>query len=402
MAATYSNRGLTQYSGDTPSDLFIRDVPDWTKKQLRTDTPFLKLIGRAPAPDNPMLKSEWGWGHPDPTDGTITEAISATPSTGVITITVDDGDKYGVAEVLLIDDEQFRINSVDTDANTVQAQRAFAGTTAAAHSDNAVIIKLAPALKEREDDPLSPVTQGQVDYNYPQIMVWSWELSERARITKTYESRNFDGDREKQEMRKKMEITAPSALERQLLFGRRAQGSTSSPSAMGGLLLEPSFITTNTQVHASSTDPLTEYLFMTAAQTTWNLVGRENMGKTVMVGPFTKRIINSWYNSTRRSASGDSKISVKWDEIDTDFGTFRFVINYILKDREQLVGFNPDDIKLRPYGSSTGWQTGKLATDGWYTHGFLRGDWTMIAPLPDTRFRLYNYSTTATDYPVLA
>lgn len=58
MAATTTNRALTQYVADTVSDLFIRDVPDWTVKQRRTDTPFLNKIGRDSGPSRPMLKAE--------------------------------------------------------------------------------------------------------------------------------------------------------------------------------------------------------------------------------------------------------------------------------------------------------------------------------------------------------
>jgi hypothetical protein len=67
-----------------------------------------------------------------------------------------------------------------------------------------------------------------------------------------------------------------------------------------------------------------------------------------------------------------------------------------------LLVFNPDDFKLCPYHSSTGWQTGELATQGWYTKGFLRGDFTLVAENPDSRVLIRDYSVTAADYPALA
>jgi hypothetical protein len=276
--------------------------------------------------------------------------------------------------------------------------RGHAGTTAATHLILATVDIIAPALKELEDDPLSPVTQGQVDYNYHQIMSFSWELSQRARITPTYESRNFSGDRDAQELRKKMEKTAPLRLERQLLLGQRALGGTSSRSSLGGLA-QSSYITTRTSL---SSNPLTEYDLMNNLSTVWQLVGGDMMGKTIMGDMFAKRIVNSWYNSSRRSGTGDTKISVNWDTISTDMGDFKFVLNWQLKDRAKLYVLNFDDFKRRPYASETGWQSGKLATQGWYTHGFLRGDFTLIPQVPDSRLELNTYSTTATDYPAIS
>ena len=80
------------------------------------------------------------------------------------------------------------------------------------------------------------------------------------------------------------------------------------------------------------------------------LVGQDPMGKTIMLTPLVKRIVNSWYNDSRRSSSTDSKMSVKWDSIDTDFGTFTFLVNYQQEQigrANQLYFLNLDDIELR-------------------------------------------------------
>jgi hypothetical protein len=397
VASTTTNRSLTQYSGDTPSDLFIRDVPDWMRMLRRQDTPFTKLISTTSAPDVPMLKAEFGWGSPDPVQDTLAAAIN---STGATTITVTNVGYWSVGRVAEIDSEQLRVESVNTGTSAVGVTRGFAGTTAATHTNGSTVYFYGVALKELEDDPESPITQGEVDFNYHMIMSFSWVLSNRANITPTYETRNFSGDRDAQELRKKMEYTAPLAMERQFLYGQRALGSTSGASAMGGLA-QTSFVTTRTSIGGTTT-PLTEYDFMNGLQTVWQLVGSDMMPDTAMLDAFGKRIVNSWYNSSRRTSGGDSKISVKWDEIETDFGTIKFVTNWQLKDRAQIHVFRPEDIKRRAYASSTGWQKGKLVTQGWYTHSFLRGDFTLIPQNPDSRLLLYNYSITNTDYPGLA
>lgn len=397
MAATTTNRALTQFSGDTPSDLFIRDVKDWMRMLRRQDTPLTKLIGTTSAPDTPMHKAEFGWGSPDPVTDTLSAAINSAPAAGTqTTITPTNPAYFAVGDIILIDSEQMTVES--TGSATISVARGHAGTTVATHLNAATIDIIAPALKELEDDPLSPVTQGEVDFNYHQILSFSWELSQWALVTTTYESRNFSGTRDQQELRKKMEYTAPLRLERQLLLGQRALGSTTTRPSFGGFA-QSGFITTRTTL---SSNPLTEYDLMNGLQTVWNLVGTDMLGKTIMTDMFGKRVINSWYNDTRRSDTGDTKMNVTWDTISTDMGDFKIVVNWQMKDRAKVYVFNPDDFKRRPYHSSTGWQSGKLATQGWYTHGFLRGSFTLIPQNPDSRLELYSWSTTNTDYPGLA
>jgi hypothetical protein len=404
MAETVSNVALNSHStdvsgGTTPSGLFIRDVPDWTKVLVRTDTPFLKLIGglKGSAPKVPMLKAEWGWGSPDPMEGELAEALD----TSEVDIDVVDGDVFQVGDLFRIDDEDFRVTAIAGNTLTV-GERGFRGTTAAAHSSGAVIYKNGIAIAENAADPLSPITQGELDYNYHEIVIFNWQMSERAKVTATYESRNFSGNRFEQELKKKMNTTAPVYLERMLLEGLRNLGTSTVPSTMGGLR-QSSYITTRNTVAASG--PLTELAFMDTGQDLYNLVGQDKMARTVMLGSVAKRIINSWYNDTRRTSGGDTSIGVNFDTIKTDFGDFKFVINYQL-DRlgrgDEIYFLNPEEIVMRPYASSTGWKTGMIATNGWFDRGFLRADVTTIWQNPDARAALTGFSVTESDYPSLA
>lgn len=399
MAATVTRGDIFQYSGTggTPSDLFIRDVPDWLDElPERRDIVLLKKVRRTSAPKMPMLKAEWGWSSPDPLKDQLAEALDNS-ETGV---DVDNGEYFQVGHIIQVDDEQMLVTGIASDTLTVT--RGFAGTTAASHNDDSKVYILGVALKEHQDDQESPYTQGEVDYNYHQIFQFGiGPFSERAKVTPTYESRNSPGDRFAQDLKKKMTSTAPQALERQLIMGQRAAGSTTTPSAMGGLM-QASYITTKSDLSAA---PLTEYDLLEAINTAWLLTGAGNLGMTIHTSMFGKRIFNSWYNDTRRSGTGDSKMSLTWDSIETDMGTFKIDVNWNLDDLDQkdnLFLLNYDDIEVRPYASSTGWQTGKRATDGWYDFGFLRGDFTAIFQNPDSRVRVYNFSTTASDYAGLS
>ena len=116
MAATTSNVALNQYDvavsgGTTPSNLFIRDVPDWTKLLRRTDVPLLKAIGglSGSAPKVPMLKAEWGWGSPDPMADVLGAAITDTSGT---TITATNGAYFQIGTIFRVDEEDFLVTNV--------------------------------------------------------------------------------------------------------------------------------------------------------------------------------------------------------------------------------------------------------------------------------------------------
>jgi hypothetical protein len=404
MAATTSNSALNQYAvattgGLTPNDLFIRDVPDWIPLLKRVDTPFLKLIGglSGGAPSIPMLKAEWGWGSPDPMEDILAEALDDNETA----VDVTNGTYFQVGDIIRVESEHMLVGSIAT--NTLTVTRGFRGTTAAAHNTALTIYKIGIAIAENANDPLSPITQGEVDYNYSEIVIFNWQMSERSKVTPTYESRNFSGNRFEQELKKKMNKTAPVYLERMLLEGLRFLGNGSGvPSTMGGLQ-QSSYITTRNTVAANG--PLTELAFMETAQDLYDLVGMDTMSRVVLTGSLGKRIVNSWYNDYRRTSGSDTSITNHFDTINTDFGNFKFVVDYQL-DRlgrsNEMYFLNPEQIKMRPYASSTGWKTGMLATDGWYDRGFLRADVTTIWENPDARAALTGWSTTLTDYPSLA
>lgn len=405
MAATTSNTALNQYSasvsgGTTPNDLFIRDVPDWIDTLETSTNVFLKMVGglKGGAPSVPMNKAEWGWGSDDPMQGTLDEALNNSDTT----FDVVDSAVFQVGDIIRIDAEHMRVTALPSATTITVGERGFRGTSNVSHDNASTIYKIGIAIAENADDPLSPITQGELDFNYHEIVIFNWQMSQRAKVTPTYESRNKSGNRFEQELKKKMNRTAPNYLERMLLEGLRFIGTSTVPSTMGGLQ-QPSYITTRNTVAGSG--PLTERDLLDTVQDVWDLVGSEEVPSTVMLAPFAKLIVNSWYNDSRRTGGGDSKISVKFDSIDTDFGTIKFVTNPTLSKlgrSNELYLLDPKHIQLRPYASSTGWTTGMIKTDGWYERGFLRADVTATFQNPDSRGALTGFSTSTADYPSLA
>lgn len=405
MAATVTRSSLNQYSssvtsGTTPSALWKPyDVPDWTKMQKRVDTPLLQAISRKPAQDNTNIYRYWGWGSPDPITDTLGGNQSSTSST---TWTVSNSAYFAVGMYFKVDSEIGRVTSI-TDSTHIEASRAQLGTSGATHTSGATVVLLGPIIAENADDPATPITQGETDYNVHNILSFTWTLSQRAKVTRTFESQKFPGTRDQQELRKKMDYTAPLALELIAMLGVRTLGDgTGAPSVMGGLT-QSSYITTSVSLSSAA---LTEYDLNQNLQTVHNLVGPSLCGDTIMCSPFFARVISSWYSDYRTMDMGSTKVNLKVTEIDTWFGTLKIIPNYLWQTvpdyQNRIIVANWDDFAIAPYHSTTGWQTGMLATQGWYSRGYLRGDFTMIALNPDSRLMLTSLSTTAGDYAGLA
>lgn len=406
MAATVTRNPLNQYSsavtsGTTPSALWKPyDVPDWTKMQKRVDTPLIDAIGRAPAQENTNIYRYWGWGSPDPVTDTLGGNQSSTTATSW---TVANSSYFSIGAYFRVDSEYCRVTAI-TSATTLEASRAQLGSSGATHTSGTTVVIIGPIVAENADDPSTPVTQGETDYNVFNIVSFTWTLSQRAKVTQTFESQNFPGNRDQQELRKKMDYTAPQALEILAMLGQRTLGDgTGAPSVMGGLL-QSSYITTRTSLSSAA---LTEYDFNQNLQTVHNLVGPSMQGKTVMCSPFFARVISSWYSDYRTMDMGSSKVNLKVTEVETWFGTMQIKPNYFFQtipafQNRVFVADWDRDFDIEPYHSSTGWQTGMLATQGWYTKGYLRGDFTLVARNPDTRLELNTISTTASDYSGLA
>ena len=407
MAATYTNRALTQYTADVASGLFISspNVIDWTKKTKRTDTPLLKLIGRGKANSPATIKDEWGWSSPDPDSDQLNGSLDASQTN----ITVDDASKFQVGSVFRIESEGFLATGINETTNVVTvATRPYYGS-AATHADNMAIMIQAPAIAENQATPLSTMTQGEKDYNYFQQIEESIQLSHRAKVVGTQESLSLKlGDREQAELRKKMEDSIPTLLENSLLYGGRTLGTaTGSPSSMGGLLTTSSFITTQ---NTSLSGPLTEGNVMSNLATVHNLVG-DQIGMTAMAHPFVIEVFSSWYNDTRRTSGQDESIKLYFTKIQTSYGgeltlypnykMLKSAANGLVAD-DKIVFFNPDDLSLIPLSGDSGWSTAPLPEDGWYTKMAIRGDFTLRAKNPDNRLLLGGFSTTRSDYAALA
>jgi len=397
MAQTVFNRPVSSYVSDSTSDRFIRDVSEWPKVIRRTDTPLVNMIGYSPPPSKPMQKAEWGSSYPDPITDTLSVGIDG--STGTVTPT--NIGYYQINDIIQMDSEQMQVTAIG--ATDLTVTRAFAGTTGAAHVATALlngILIIGSATSENAETPRMPITLGDTDFNYHRLFDGMLQFSNRAEHTANYEVMD---NQLKYHTKKYLQDTLPVDMELTLLRGLRALGTSTTASSMGGVF-QPSF---STAVDVAGA-PLTEYSFLEAMQSAYMAVGRDNMSRTVMAHPFYKRVFGSWYNNLRRIDGKTSSINTSFDEVDTDFGTFQFVHNHLMRDvanpalpdgRILVADFK--DFTLRPHNSEAKWGVWSVYEGGFYKRRALRGDYTLLAPYAEKRTRITSISTDPAQYPSL-
>lgn len=388
MAATISRRMVNSRSsadgGTTPSDLFIRDVDEFIPYLERDDTPLVRMIPTGGSADK--LKHEHGQGYLTPRTTTVTGAHNNSTTS----FTFGNPERLQQYDILYYNGEKLWVQDA-APTNPVTVTRGYGGTTAVTFSGGETVQVLGPAVPEGVDSPSSPHTQGDLDWDTFQIFEYTWSLTHRAKHTPTYE---FKSDRFKAMLKRYM-TEAAIDLENFAIFGTRYLPANDSDATMTRGMIAA----TTANVTDLNGDPITLRLFLDGQQAVFQDVGLNDMGKTVILTPFLKRVVNSWFNPSRRSTTTDAKINMTFDSIDTDFGTYKFVIHH-----NQPTGYmnilNLKDIKRMTYEGGN-WSTGMFATQGWYDRGFLRGDFGFIWPAARRRSMYQECSETAGDYPDL-
>lgn len=387
------NTGVTTLTGGTqPSDLVIRLFADFQKYLDPTETPFTSSVKTGRPVD--QKKVEWGSSFLAP----VSTLTAATQGSGDTTLTVASGTGvYGmVSDLIKIESEYERILDVNGDVWTVA--RAQAGTSAASHTHSGsglTIEILGPAATENTDTPITPVARGAIEYNHPQRFDYGIHIDERANNTPDYEFPR--GSRYDAYLQKVMKEAAID-FERTAILGKRNDedamtGSSATPSYMGGL----DYFTDREEDLSAA--PITETILGDALQTLWTAVGPENMAKNALMGPFMKRAVSSLFNANRLATVRDKSTTLKWNEVETDFGTIRFTLSrYIPAGTIFLV--NLEDITIHPYKNGA-WKEVRLPSNGPYVKGRFTGDYTMVFRNNLARLKITNISTTETDYPNL-
>ncbi len=409
MAATTSLAARDSISGSgVPSSLFyIPQMVSWHEHIRFTSAPLYKLIGEGKAPEKPTVKLPWGISYPL---SVVDQLNGAHTDTGATEFTVDDASKFQVGNLIKVDDEICRVLTVNETTNVIGVDRGYSGSTAATHADNEAILIMLPAIAESQATPLSPTIQGDLDYNYFQQSEWSHQFSHRAEVIPTIESLSRGvTDQLERGLRDLMEDTIPEQMEWTLINGKRAIGTASAASTMGGILGESSYVTTS---NTSLSGALTYGNLMSNLSTLHDLAGPRK-GMTWMAHPLVCEIISSFFEPTRMSSPSDTKIKTYWTEIDTGwYGTIKLVPNNKFvgttangtEPLNRILIFNPEDLKVVPLTGDSGFSMEPIEENKqyWGRRVAIRGDHTLKAENPDSRMILGGFSITRSDYAALA
>lgn len=384
------NSYSTSDSGGTLNNsLYARRMTkDFIPIMSRLGTPMSDMVfkkGRGGT--SKFVETPYGEGDINPTSTTLGAGHSSAAGTKDITLASADIGKVNGLLKNLTTLEVYRIVGVSGTTYTVEA--GFGASSPAAGTTGDKIIYMGPAVPEGGTYTLDPITQGDREENYKQILEYAWTMSHRGKIRPTDE---VDSDRFRYEQKKKMKEAALH-IDSLLLWGtkNKGDGTGDNPSSFAGLVES----TTANSITVTGALELTDIL--DGLQTVAEDVGEQEMGHTIMGGYDVKRIFNSFFKEKRRY-TGAGDISLTESGFECDFGKFKFTVNYRMADVPRLILCNENDWNYE-YFEGGQWSDGMYSADGWFDIGFIRCDMGPIWPGDRRRAQWHSFSLAATDYP---
>lgn len=347
-----------------------------------------RMIKVGEAVRNPKI--EWT----DEKYGATAATVDATGATAVatsLTLAAGHGNRIQLFDVLQTPAGENVIVTA-TAGDTLTLTRGFGGTTAAAIGAAAVLEILGPAAPEKVDSPASPVVYGSFYNNYIQNFLYAIEVSDIQDNTDTAYLLGV-GKQYKREMAKKMK-EAFRDYERTLIRGRKNDQTVGNSYAMGGFL---SYITVNVATKSGAAVGWGD--FMALAQATWDDVGEE-MGMTVVLNAFLKRVFSSLVNGKRSVNDTLTAIKVKLTEVETDLGTFDFLVHRHMP-KDTLACVDLANFVQHPYNGLT-WQEEQFARTRASKSGHIEGVYTGRFMGDRAHFKITGASTTVADYAALS
>jgi len=350
-----------------------RVITDYIALLDPSDAPFIEAIGGLDGAaskfrfTNQGTMVEWIEDTLAPLTGALSIGTAATVSTATA-LTVADGNMVQPGHILLIGTELLWVSANSSGAITVT--RGLGGTTAATLATNAAFTIVGMARLEGDDSDPIGYTDLSTNSNYTQI--FHKEIKQTG--TAPYQDRWGMTDQMQYESAKSIPEMM-RLIERQLQYGKRSAGSTTTPRMMGGY---QEFITTNkasgSGISVASTCPAT---IEDAVELIYNAGGGGDF--LAIVNPATYQLIKNAYDSSAyvRYAPEQNRFGTLVDRIVTPFGDVSFVI-----DRWQLSNLIPI-MKLDNVGMLTlrPWQVEDLAKTGDAEKKQLIGEFTFCMKL---------------------
>jgi len=354
-----SDAPITTYSDTTAQKRAISDLISLIDPY---DTPFVSyfgLEGDAGAfriVNWPSTKYEWL----EDDLAALASALSGSITSNATTITVDDASFFKPGHVLLVDAEYMWVSSANTSTNVLTVTRNFGGTQAT-HADAATVAIVSMARAEGAETHDDYKTDITAPYNYTSIFHKGVKITRSARIVSQY------GIADEWDYQIGKAIPELMRLvERSVFYGQRKSGSASAARSFGGL---KTFITDNTS--SLSGAALSRKDIEDVVQSCFEDGGQPDL---IVCGPWVKRKISGFYESTVRTERSEDRGGVIINYIETEFGVLQVLMDRWCPATELFV-LDSEHIGFLPYDP---FFTEELAKTGDYIRGQVVGEYGFV------------------------
>lgn len=306
---------VSTYSDTTPQKRVISDVISIIDP---SDAPLVEGLGGLDGGSSkfrfvntPGTVVEWLEDTLPPLTSSL--AHSATVASTATSITLADGNMVQPGHILLIGSEQVWVSAMSSASATVT--RGAFGTTAASATSTASFSIIGIARLEGADSDSIGYTDRTTNSNNSQIYHQEIKVTETQQVIQQYGiPSEFDYQANK---------AIPGLMrliEKQMVYGAKTAGSTTTARAMGGY---SAFVTTNLVSGAS----LTQAAFENAVMSAYNAGG---VGPWVaMVNPVMYQKIKNFYDSSLfvRVTPDQNTVGMVVDAVRTPFGDVHLTLN---------------------------------------------------------------------------
>jgi hypothetical protein len=256
--------------------------------------------------NNPETMYEWLLDTYSPATGTAAATnITNSSTTTNIAVATNDGVKFQVGDVIMIDAEYMWVSTISTDTLTVT--RNYGGTQAT-HASTAAIYMRSGARLEGAAAGDGNYTAPTSDYNYTFIMQKTIEVSRSDQRIQKYGIPNIvdrEIDKAMKELSRKLTMKP--------YYGIRSAGSATTPRDCGGF---DTFIATNVTTLTGS-PALTQKNIEDAVVTCWNNGGSPNL---LVCNAWPKRKLADWFGGFVRTGRSDKMGGIEISTILTSIG----------------------------------------------------------------------------------
>lgn len=366
MATTYS---AAQHNiGNAADTNAIRQIQDMIEDLPGTEAPLPSLIGYgSPVLIGPGKKYEWP--QEDWKQNYVQINNGAGYTTSDTSLVVDDGAQLQVGQILKNGNELIRVTAIST--NTLTVTRGFAGTAAAAITDDQQLKLLLGAYLDTDSAPRSPHRVGDIEYNFPFQTWFKFDQTDMSTAVPSY-LRDKSQTALERAKTKLLSNDVMRQFQNTLMYGERIAPSSSQQGYMRGI---SNYISTHVTssagvLTATMLTNLMDDIRRDSRKTSFTAIGNMDM----------KRIWDAVFNTyfDRQGTPDTNAVGVTVDKFTTSVGTVDFLVVDDLEDGE-LYLLDLSDIKILPLeitgGLGTGWvemtrgpvETGSRLTEWHYS-----------------------------------